>query len=216
MNKKSDTISGDEMVDTVYSIGYSGFSIGDFIDTLHSNKIVLLVDVRSHPYSRYFLDYNKDKLEQTLAHEKIYYRNYAKEFGARQDNPKYYSGRGYLDFDLFSKSPAFLSGVAKLVKSMAQGYRFALMCAEKDPINCHRTILVARAFHDAGYKIIHLLPNHKIMTQEDIEARLLDKYFPDRYQETFFGENLSEEEYVRQAYTKQNAAIGYTIEEENK
>lgn len=207
---------GDKVVDTVYSIGYSGFSVDEFINTLHLNKIVLLIDVRSQPYSRYFADYNKDNLEQILAHEKIYYRNYAKEFGARQDDRRYYSSKGYLDFDLFAKSPAFISGITKLVNSMNQGYRFALMCAEKDPINCHRSILVARAFHNAGYKIIHLLPNNRTMTQEDIEARLLDKYFPNRDQESLFEKRLSEKEYIAQAYIKQNAAIGYSIEEETK
>lgn len=214
MNKR--LIRGDKMVDTVYSIGYSGFSIGNFVDTLHLNKIVLLVDVRSQPYSHYFPDFNKDKLEQTLAHERIFYRNYAKEFGARQDNRQYYSSKGYLDFELFAKSSAFLSGVTKLVNSMAQGYQFALMCAEKDPINCHRTILVARTFHDSGYKVIHLLPNNKTMTQEDIEARLVGKYFPNRNQESLFDKQLSEKDYVTQAYKKQNAAIGYSIEEESE
>jgi len=56
------------MVDTVYSIGYSGFSINDFIDTLHTNNISLVIDVRSTPYSQYFPDYNKDSLEQVLKH----------------------------------------------------------------------------------------------------------------------------------------------------
>lgn len=204
------------MVNTVYSIGYSGFSINDFIDTLHTNKISLVIDVRSTPYSQYFSDYNKDNLEKILEKSGIYYRNYVSEFGARQEERKYYTHDGYLDFELFAKSPAFLSGFDKLVKSMKQDYTFALMCAEKDPFNCHRTILVARAFYNAGYKVIHLLPNKCKVTQEDIEARLLKKYFPDRNQITLFSEFLSEEEYINQAYKKRNAEIGYSIEEEKE
>ncbi len=204
------------MVNTVYSIGYSGFSINDFIDTLHTNKISLVIDVRSTPYSQYFSDYNKDNLEKVLEKSGIYYRNYVLEFGARQEERKYYTHDGYLDFELFAKSPPFLSGFDKLVKSMKQDYTFALMCAEKDPFNCHRTILVARAFYNAGYKVIHLLPNKCKVTQEDIEARLLKKYFPDRNQITLFSESLSEEEYINQAYKKRNAEIGYSIEEEKE
>ncbi|MGI6307195.1 MAG: DUF488 family protein [Dethiobacteria bacterium] len=204
------------MVDTVYSIGYSGFSMSDFINTLQSNKISLVVDVRSHPYSQYFSDYNKESLEQTLKYKGIYYRNYAKEFGARQDERRYYSSEGYLDFELFAKSSPFLSGFDRLVKSMMQNYRFALMCAEKDPINCHRTILVTRSFHDAGYKVKHLLPNNGMVTQEDIENRLLDKYFPNRNQITLFGEVFSKSEYIAQAYRKRNSEIGYSIEEESE
>lgn len=204
------------MVDTVFSIGYSGFSVNDFINALKSNKISLVIDVRSMPYSQYFSDYNKDNIEQSLKSSGIYYRNYAEEFGARQEERKYYTSQGYLDFELFAKSPSFLSGFDKLVKSMEQDYSFALMCAEKDPINCHRTILVARAFHEAGYKVVHLLPNKCKVTQEDIEARLLKKYFPDRNQITLFNETLTEKEYIKQAYKKRNAEIGYSIEEEKE
>ncbi len=202
------------MVNTVYSIGYSGFSIKNFIETLHRNKISLIIDVRSIPYSQYFSDYNKDNLKQALKNSGIYYRNYVLEFGARQEERKYYALEGYLDFELFSKSIPFLSGFNKLVASMNQNYTFALMCAEKDPFNCHRTILVARAFYRAGYKIVHLLPNEVKITQEDIEFRLLQKYFPDRNQITLFSKSISEEEYIDQAYKKHNAEIGYSIEEE--
>lgn len=170
-------LSDEKMIDTVYSIGYSGFLLNDFITTLQSNKVTLLVDVRSQPYSQYFSDYNKENLGQELKSKGIYYRNYANEFGARQDKREYYSIENYLDFELFAKSASFLDGFDKLMNSMSKNYRFALMCAEKDPINCHRTILVARAFHDAGCRIIHLLPNNITMSQEDIENRLLVEIF---------------------------------------
>lgn len=204
------------MIDTIYSIGYSGFSINDFVNTLQSNQISLLVDVRSQPYSQHFPDYNKDNLEKTLKVSGIYYRNYAKEFGARQEDRKYYSNEGYLDFELFAKSPLFLDGYKKLINSMRQNYRFALMCAEKDPFNCHRAILVSRSFHEAGYKVIHLLPNDRKTTQKEIESRLLEKYFPNRNQITLFGDALNEDDCLLQAYRKRNAEIGYSIEEEIK
>ena len=207
---------GDQMVNTVYSIGYSGFSINDFIDTLHKNKISLVIDVRSTPYSQYFSDYNKDNLEPVLKKSGIYYRNYVLEFGARQEDRKYYTREGYLDFELFAKSPPFLSGFDKLVNSMKQDYTFALMCAEKDPFNCHRTILVSRAFYNAGYKVVHLLPDNCKVTQEDIEARLLKEYFPNWNQIPLFGEPVSEQEYINKAYKKRNAKIGYSIEEEKE
>ena len=77
---------------------------------------------------------------------------------------------------------------------------------------CHRTILVARAFYLSGHNIIHLLPNGKTTTQADVEERLLNKFFPDRNQFNLFSETLSTQEYIEEAYKKQNADIGYTIE----
>lgn len=199
------------MVDTVYSIGYSGFSIDDFIDIIKKNEISLIVDVRSQPYSKYFLEYNKESLKKSLKYNGIYYRNYAKEFGARQEEMEFYSDDGYLDFELFAKSKNFLRGFEKLKQSMLQNYKFSLMCAEKNPINCHRTILIAREFYNAGYKIIHLLPNGT-MTQEDIEKCMLEMYFPDREQIKLFDKHLSNAEYISKAYKKRNAEIGYCME----
>ncbi len=170
---------------------------------------MLLVDVRSQPYSQHFPDYNKDNLERLLKREGLHYRNYAREFGARQEDRRYFNRDGFLDFERFAQSPPFLSGFQKLTESMKQGYRFALMCAEKDPLNCHRAILVARAFHDAGYKVLHLLANDTEMTQEEMERRLLDQTFPNRNQMTLFDDAWSEEELLAQAYRKKNGEIGY-------
>lgn len=200
------------MVNTIFTIGYTGFQVNEFIRILKKNKISAIIDVRSIPYSQYYIDFNKENISSLLEHYNIYYRNYALEFGARQKEKKYYPN-GYLDFNLFSKSEQFLSGIKKLEKGMEQNYTFALMCSEKDPIMCHRAILVSRAFSLLKYNIIHLLPNNKIMTQIDIEKRLLDKFFPDRNQINMFLENFSTQEYINEAYKKQNANIGYIIKE---
>lgn len=201
------------MVDTVYTIGYSGFSIDGFVATLKRYNVSLIVDVRSSPFSHYYPEYNKDVLEIYLKAHGIYYRNYADEFGARQSEQKYYCKDGYLDFELFSKSESFLRGVKKLCNSMEQNYTFALMCAEKDPVFCHRTILVARAFFEKGYSVVHLLANGNTITQEEVNARLIEKYYPNRNQMTLFEAPQDDDALLRAAYRKQNAEIGYRLEE---
>ena len=189
----------------------------DFILTLKTHRIDLLVDVRSRPYSQRFPDYNKEYLEQMLKRNEIYYRNYSSEFGARQEDRKYLSTDGRLDFELFRNSPQFMEGYNKVCTGMKKGYRAALMCAEKDPFNCHRSILVAKAFHDSGFEVVHLLPGNITMSQKDIEKRLLEKYQKeDINQCSIFGELRDENEYIAQAYRKHNETIGYSIEEEFK
>lgn len=202
------------MVNTVFTIGYSGFQINEFVKTLKNKGISLVIDVRSLPYSQYYVDYNKENLNKILSDNGIYYRNYILEFGARQEDRSYYPN-GYLDFDMFSKSEIFLTGIDKLRKSMEQNYTFALMCSEKDPIMCHRTILIARAFYNFGYSVTHLLPHDITVTQKDVEERLLNKFFPDRGQISMFEKNLSAQEYIDEAYKKQNAIIGYSIDKES-
>ena len=199
------------MINTIYTIGYSGFVIDDFIQILKKYEISVVIDVRSNPYSQYHLEYNKENLKKKLKQNKRYYRNYFLEFGARQIDKKYYSKEGYLDFELFSKSENFLKGIKKLENAMEKNYVIVLMCAEKDPIICHRAIMISKIFSEKGYRVIHLLPNNVTITQKDIEDRLIKKFFPNKGQLSLFemGENLSEKEYIKRAYNKQNAEIGY-------
>ncbi len=199
---------------TIYTIGYSGFPLNAFIQELKKHNINVVIDVRSSAYSERYPDYNKPNIEQTLKQIGIYYRNYTSEFGARQENRSFYSPEGYLDFDIFSKSNQFQSGVSKMVDSVEKGYKIAFMCAEKEPIQCHRAIMVARAFAKLGFTVIHLMPNGITKNQKTIEEELLKKYFPNINQLSLFDNRMSDEEYINAAYRKQNEQIGYHLEDE--
>jgi uncharacterized protein (DUF488 family) len=202
---------------TIYTIGYTGFYIDNFINILKSKQINVVIDVRSSPYSERYPDYNKNILEAKLKENGIFYRNYVSEFGARQENVKFYTDGRCLNFELFAQSEQFLSGVEKIKNSIAKGYKIVLLCAEKEPIQCHRTILVSRAFSDLGYNIIHLMPDDQTKTQKQIEQELLDKYFPNRGQMTLFSSSfMSDEECLVEAYKIQNKKIGYKLEGEEE
>ena len=195
-------------MNTIYTIGYSGFSFEAFADMLANNQISAVIDVRSAPHSRHFPDYDREALKEKLAPKHIYYRNYAHEFGARQDNPLFYTD-GIMDFAKFSRSEQFLQGVEKLTESMKQGYTFALMCAEKEPVTCHRAILVSRAFRDRNFQVIHLMPDGNHLSQKDIDNTLIEKFFPNYNQLSFNAEMLSDEEMLAKAYILQNKEIGF-------
>lgn len=201
------------MNNTIYTIGYSGINIKDFILILKYYRISCLVDTRSVPYSKYFMDFDKNILESTLKNNNIKYENYDKEFGARQNNINFYSKDGYLDFSKFVKSSIFISGIDKIKKEMDLGYTFILMCSEKDPIDCHRSIMVAREFYKKGYNIINILYDKNDIieyTQTDIENRLLDRYFSERGQGLLFDNmDLSRKSLIDIAYKKRNIEIGY-------
>lgn len=196
------------MNDTVYTIGYSGFSIKEFIEASNANGISLVADVRSNPYSQYYHEYNKEPLDQTLKRSGIHYQSYAWELGGMQTDKRYLTATGHPDFELLAKSEAFMEGFDKLKHVMAQGGKFALMCAKKDPFRCHRAILISRVFHNAGYKVIHLMPNGISITQEDIENRLLEAYFPEYGQLSLFSESLARNDLITLAYRKKNEDMG--------
>lgn len=192
---------------TVYTIGYTGFrgKVVEFIKTLHSYSISLVVDVRSTPYSRQCPEYDKEFLSLALKGAGIYYRNYAREFGARQEDPQYcLPSYDYLDFEKYAKAPAFLEGVEKLMNSIEKGYTFALMCAEKHPVNCHRSILISRTFYERGCKVVHIMPDGVTITQKDVENILTDK----TAQDCLFATSLDDgRQILNEAYRNANLEI---------
>jgi uncharacterized protein (DUF488 family) len=201
------------MAKELFTIGYSGFpDFNSFIQALKDHGVQILIDVRSSPYSAYYTEYDKEQLQDKLKQNGIYYCNYARQFGARQENRAFYRD-GRLDFCVFAKSQQFLDGVRSVEESSAV---IVFMCAEKHPSECHRAILVARAFHDRGYQVTHIIPCGEALTQDDIEAELVNTYFPDRAQESLFEEyNKTEEECIAEAYKLRNDQIGFKLEDLN-
>ena len=202
------------MAITVYTIGYTAFSLEGMINEIQRRKITCLIDVRTTPASSYYTDFNKENLMGKLQSEGILYRHYATEFGARQTDKTLYPN-GYLDFEKFCKTQAFADGAEKIKKGSELGHSFVLMCAEKDPFNCHRCIMVGKGLKDRGFNVQHITSKNTEISQEDIEKRLLNEYFPNRNQLSLFSsENISDDERLVLAYKKRNAEIGYKVEEE--
>ena len=202
-------------METIYTIGYTAFDINDFVKALKNFGISCLIDVRSVAKSSYYKDFDDVSLAPLLKKNGILYRNYKTEFGARQENVSFYNEKGVLDFDKFSKSQQFLDGVEKIKNAQKLGYNICLMCAEKDPINCHRTILIAHNLDKKGFLVKHILAGEQTCEQREIDERLLDKFFPNRQQISLFSEdNLSNEEKIEKAYQLQNQEIGFKLEEE--
>lgn len=198
----------------LYTIGHSRYEFEYFANLLKKFKINYLLDVRSTPYSKYAETFNREQLENSLASEGITYFFMGKFFGARPDNTDLYSKEGYLDFEKTSRSDLFITGMENVKLGLKKGNNIVLMCTEKDPIDCHRAIMVARAFSLEGIDVQHILPDGKLQTQQELDRRLLDRYFPDRTQLSLFDYNdpVNDEEIIKSAYRKRNKEIGYHLE----
>src|SRR5688500_10615354 len=106
------------------------------------HKIAAVADVRSSPYSARLQQFNKPVLKNALEQVGIAYVFLGNELGARRSEQDCYV-EGQARYDLIAKTPAFREGIARVLKGVEK-YRMTLLCAEKDPITCHRTILVSR------------------------------------------------------------------------
>jgi Uncharacterized conserved protein len=202
---------------TILSIGHSQHDTEYFIKMLKKHEVNYLLDVRSMPYSQFASDYDRDNIRAILLNNGINYSFMGECFGARQLDRTVYSMQGRVDFEKVKKGDVFKKGFNNVMRGIEQGNRIAFMCTEKDPIECHRAILVTRVFEQAGIHVEHIMADSSIQTQRELNERLLNMYYPDRKQFSIFDvDNLSEEEHLLLAYKKQNEKIGYFVENELK
>ncbi len=208
---------GDSMNDVLYTIGHSQHKTEYFIEMLKVYRINYVLDVRSTPYSQFASDYNKENIKKVLSNVGIQYGFMGRYFGARQEDRNLYTDEGYLDFERTRRSIPFQVGMQNVMKGVQLGYKIALMCTEKDPMECHRAIMVARTFYENGLDVQHILWDKTLQSHAVLNKRLLDLYYPDRNQMSlFFEDNKSEEEYLQEAYERQNEKIGYHIQDTRK
>lgn len=146
---------------TVYTIGHSNRTIEHFLETLISQGIEVLVDVRSSPYSRYATWFNRDPLKASLSAAGIKYLFLGDRIGGRPERPEFYDNEGYVLYDRLAASPEFLEGVERLLRGAAE-YRVVLMCSEEDPKECHRNLLIGRVLADRDVEVIHIRGNGRL------------------------------------------------------
>ncbi len=159
------------MKSTLYTIGHSNHNIVTFIDLLRQYDVTALGDVRSHPYSRYAPQFSRDALKASLADAGITYVFLGKELGARSLNPACYR-QGKVQYDRLALEPGFADGLQRVRQGMER-FCLALMCAEKDPLDCHRALLVARRLYETGTAVSHIRVDEPLESQQDMERRLL-------------------------------------------
>lgn len=193
---------------TIYTIGHSTHSVDTFINLLKIHRITAVGDVRSVPFSRFNPQFNKEQLQSALHSQGIRYVFMGKEFGARSEDSACYKN-GKVQFHLLSETALFRKGLERIAKGSEQ-YRICLMCAEKDPIECHRAILVGRRLKDEGYSVIHILSDGEMEHHEAAEKRLLEMLNMN-HQDLF----LNWEQIIDGAYRKQNEKIAYTVKTED-
>ncbi|HMJ69235.1 MAG TPA: DUF488 domain-containing protein [Cyclobacteriaceae bacterium] len=197
---------------TIYTIGHSKHGIGYFIDLLKTWSINCVVDVRSVAASRFNPQYNKNKLSASLKEADITYLHMPDEFGARQTSPELLTN-GKVDFQKMRKSSKFRAGVDRLKDGVKKGYTIALMCAEADPLECHRFSMVSADLKNNGFDILHILKDARTISNSELEQELLKKYKKKILTSNLFASVATLEERLAAAYQLQNQDIAFSSEQ---
>jgi uncharacterized protein (DUF488 family) len=156
---------------TVLTIGHSNHSIERFIELLRAQAVTAIADVRSQPYSRLHPDFNREPLAEALKKHGIAYVFLGRELGARSDDPACYEN-GRVQYRKLAEGQLFKAGLHRVIEG-AKAHRLALLCAEKEPLGCHRTLLVSRALEADGVAVSHIHADGGLESQSDAMTRLL-------------------------------------------
>jgi len=181
----------------LFTVGFSSYpELDDFFSILKKYDIHAIADVRSQPYSSYYKIYNKENLEKECKAKGLLYGAMGKWLGARRDenDPNEalaYDENGVARYDRIVNLPLFRQGIAHLKEKTLPQRNVVLLCAEKDPLTCHRAILIGRHMAESC-DVVHIWPHgdKELETHKELEERLKHEYNQNALkpqQLTFFG-----------------------------
>jgi uncharacterized protein (DUF488 family) len=189
----------------VLTIGHSTHPIETFISLLRTHEVNAVADVRSSPFSRFNPQFNREILEAALKTHGIRYVFLGQELGARSSEPSCYQD-GRVQYARLAQTRQFHRGLERVIQGSAN-YKIALMCAEKEPLECHRTLLVARALAERSIPILHIHADGHLETHEHAMDRLLD--ITGVPKKDLF---RSKEELIADALSRQEQIVAYVDE----
>ena len=186
---------------TVLTIGHSNHQVRDLIKMVEAAGGDLVVDVRSSPYSRYMSQFNREAFAHSLEEAGLGYRYLGDSLGGRPAIPGA-TTNGVVDYEKVVTTEFFASGIEALENLMISSTP-VLMCAEGEPLDCHRCLLVGRHLHEKGLVVGHIRKDGAIEPHEQTEKRLVESFFP--HPDLL----MSPDEMVVSSYRRQNMSAGY-------
>lgn len=190
------------MKTTIFTVGHSTHSAEKLRELLLRNGITAVADVRSTPFSRHNPQFNQQTLQADLKRAGIAYVFLGRELGARTDDSSCYV-EGKVQYDRLAQTAPFQAGLERVARGSAE-HRIALLCAEKDPLTCHRTILVCRHLAARGIDVQHILADGCLESHDAAMTRLLAEL--GMAEGDLF---RSREDLIREAYARRGDQIAY-------
>jgi uncharacterized protein (DUF488 family) len=153
----------------VFTIGHSNHTLEHLLSLLKLHDVQVVVDARSQPYSKFAAQFEQDRLKAALQEAGIRYVFLGRELGGRPKGEEFYDSEGHVLYDRVAATSLFREGLSRLEKGIRE-YTVAMLCAEENPAECHRRLLVARVLVDHGIRVEHIRGDGRIQTEEEVAA----------------------------------------------
>ena len=155
----------------VLTVGHSNHPLETFVSLLKQHGVTTLADVRSAPYSRFNPQFNRKSLDAGLRAHGIAYLFLGHALGGRPEDRSCYED-GRVRYDRLARTTLYREGIDHVVET-AEVEHLALMCAEREPLDCHRTLLVGQSLATRGVAVTHILADGTLEPHDDTMDRLL-------------------------------------------
>src|ERR1700722_12385967 len=154
----------------VFTIGHSNIPVDRFIAILRNAEVNAVAAVRSVPSSRWFPWFSAKPLAEKLVGAGITYAMRGDALGGRPRDISLFRD-GAIDYEAMAVQLEFVASLDQLIREAARS-RICLMCAERDPLDCHRFLLIARRLAERGLAVGHILHDGAIESHAATEERL--------------------------------------------
>ncbi len=193
----------------MFTIGHSTHTLGTFLKLLKMHAVTAVADVRSSPYSRFSPQFNRERFADALKADGIRYAYLGNELGGRSEDRSCYRN-GRVCYSRVAETESFRNGLDRVVDGAAK-FRIALMCAEKEPLDCHRTLLVSQSLVKHGINVEHIKANGELEPHSDAMDRLLKLHKLHRENEGLFP--VPRKELIAEAIGRQTGRVAYVKDE---
>jgi len=166
---------------TVWTVGHSTHPLPALLSVLQGQRIEVVADVRSQPYSRRNPQFNREGFAAAVREAGLEYLYLGTELGGRPAEPEFYDGEGHVRYAAVAATPRFVAGLERLLARSAT-QRVTIMCSEEDPARCHRRLLVGRALTGRGVAVNHIRGDGSVVDEAN-----LGPFQQDMDQGTLFG-----------------------------
>lgn len=175
VRRRAPGLASPDVTRELLTVGHSNHPLAHLVGLLALHDVRTVVDVRSSPWSRRHPQYVRETFAGGLAEAGIGYVFLGDALGARPREPGLRDARGRADFARIAAGERFRAGLGR-VRTLAASGRTTLLCAEREPADCHRTLLVCRHLRrEPGLRILHLLADGRLEPHEETERRLVQR-----------------------------------------
>jgi uncharacterized protein (DUF488 family) len=200
----------------LYSIGHSNHDFAHFVGLLRQAGVSAVTDVRSSPYSRRLPQYSREVLEQALREHGIAYVFLGDLLGGRPEDPDVYTD-GRVDYEKVRQTASFSRGLERLIGGLER-HAVAMLCAEEDPLDCHRGLMIAPALCERDITTLHLRGDGSVENTEKTERRLFELTGMDNEVNGLFADQVPDAErrdFLTDAYRLRAKDKAYKVRSED-